>query len=114
MKSINLKKVSSILMRVLFILFVLCLVIGLIDGIRNNNWDVFYGCLVGFLLIFFLRIIYDVIELIVRRFTNHENTLDRRYFQNTGPSNLKMVADKVALDGIRGEVHSRKRIKEQV
>jgi hypothetical protein len=98
MKSINLKKVSSILMRVLFILFVLCLVIGLIDGIRNNNWDVFYGCLVGFLLIFFLRIIYDVIELIVRRFTNHENTLGA-IFKTPDPVTLKWWRIKSLLTG---------------
>ena len=64
MKSINLKKVSSTLTRVLIILFVLGLVIGLIDGIRNNNWDVFYGCLVGFGLIGLLGLFTVLLKLL--------------------------------------------------
>ena len=98
MKSINLKKVSSTLMRVVFILFGLCLVIGLIDGIRNNNWDVFNGCLIGLGLIGFLGLIYGAIELIVRRFTNHENTLDA-IFKTPNPVTLKWWRIKSLLTG---------------
>ena len=98
MKSINLKKVASTLMRVVFIVFGLCLVIGLIDGIRNNNWDVFYGCLIGFGSIGFLGLIYGAIELIVRRFTNHENTLDA-IFKTPNPVTLKWWQIKSLLTG---------------
>ena len=86
-------------MRVVFILFGLCLVIGLIDGIRNNNWDVFYGCLIiGLGLIGFLGLIYAAIELIVRRFTNHGNTLDA-IFKTPDPVTLKWWRIKSLLTG---------------
>ena len=86
-------------MRVLFILFVLCLVLGLIDGIRNNNWDVFNGCLIGLGLIGFLvGVIYPAIELIVRRFTNHENTLDA-ILKTPDPATLKWWRIKSLLTG---------------
>ena len=98
MKSINLKKASSTLTRVLIILFVLCLVIGLIDGIRNNNWDVFYGCLVGFGLIGLLGAIYGAIEIIiVRRFT-YEKTVDA-IFKTPDPVTLKWWRIKSLLTG---------------
>ena len=98
MKSINLKKVSSTLKRVLLILFILCLVIGLIDGIRNNNWDVFYGCLIGFGLIGLLGVIYRAIEIIiVRRFT-YEKTVDA-ILRTPDPGALKWWRIKSLLTG---------------
>ena len=98
MKSINLKKVSSTLTRVLFILFVLGVVIGLIDGIRNNNWDVFFGCVVGFGLIGLLGAIYVAIEIvIVRRFT-YKKTVDA-IFKTPDPVTLKWWRIKSLLTG---------------
>ena len=98
MKSINLKKVSSTLMRVLFILFVLGVVIGLIDGIRNNNWDVFLGCVVGFGLIGLLGAIYVAIEIvIVRRFT-YKKTVDA-ILRTPDPGTLKWWRIKSLLTG---------------
>lgn len=87
MKSINLEKASSTLIRVLFILFGLCLVLGLIDGFLRNSWDVFSIGVMGFLLTAVVVTLYAIIELIVRRFTS-QKTLDA-IFRTPDPITLK-------------------------
>ena len=88
MKSINSKKVLSGLARVLLISSGLCLLLGLINGILRNSWDVFSIGVMGVVLFAIVGTIYSIIELIVRRFTNHENTLDA-IFKTPDPVTLK-------------------------
>ena len=71
----NLKQVLSGLARVLFISSGLCILLGLINGILRNSWDVFSIGLMGLLLFLIIVTLYLVIELIVRRFTS-QKTLD--------------------------------------
>ena len=87
MKSINLKKVLSGLVRILLILIGLCLALGLINGLLRNSWDVFHIGLMGLVLIGIIGTIYSIVELIVRRFT-HEKTLDA-IFRAPDPITLK-------------------------
>lgn len=75
MKTINLKQVLDGLGRVLLILFGLCVVLGIINGILRNSWDVFYIALWGLALLSIIVTLYGIIGLIVRRFTS-QNTLD--------------------------------------
>ena len=98
MKSINLKKVLSGLARVLLILISLCLAFGLINGILRNSWDVFFIGLWGLALIAIIGIIYGIVELIVRRFTNHEKTLDA-ILRTPDPGTLKWWRIKSLLTG---------------
>ena len=76
MKSINLKKVLYGLARVFLILTGLCLALGLSNGILRKSWDVFLIGLWGLALIGIIGTIYGIVELVVRRFTIHEKTLD--------------------------------------
>ena len=87
MKSINSKKVLSGLARVLFLSSGLCILLGLINGILRNSWDVFSIGLMGFTLIAIVGTLYTIIELIVRRFTS-QKTLDA-IFRTPDPITLK-------------------------
>ena len=98
MKSINSKKVLSGLARVLLISSGLCLLLGLINGILRNSWDVFSIGVMGVVLFAIVGTIYSIIELIVRRFTNHENTLDA-IFKTPDPVMLKWWRIKSLLTG---------------
>lgn len=75
MKSINTKKVLSILGFVLLILTGLCVALGLVNGLLRNSWDVFHIGLWGLVLFAIIGTTYSIIELIVSRFT-HKSTLD--------------------------------------
>lgn len=87
MKAINLKQVLDGLVRVLFILFALFVVLGIINGILRNSWDVFYIGVVGLGLTALIGTLYASIELIVRRFTS-QSTLDA-IFRTPDPISLK-------------------------
>lgn len=87
MKSINLKKVLSGLARVLFVSSGLCILLGLINGILRDSWDVFSIGLMGLVLFVIVWTIYSIIELIVRRFTS-QRTLDA-IFRTPDPITLK-------------------------
>ena len=87
MKSINSKKVLSGLARVLLISSGLCILLGLINGILRNSWDVFLIGLWGLALFAIIGTIYGIIELIVRRFTI-KGTLDA-IFRAPDPITLK-------------------------
>ncbi len=87
MKSINSKKVLSGLARVLLISNGLCILLGSINGILKNSWDVFFIGLWGLVLFAIIGTIYSIIELIVGRFTS-QKTLDA-IFRTSHPIPLK-------------------------
>ena len=87
MKAINLKQVLERLVRVLLILLCLCVVLGLINGVLRNSWDVFSIGLMGLVLIAIIGTLYAAIESIVRRFTS-QKTLDA-IFRGPDPISLK-------------------------
>ena len=72
MKTINLKQVLSGLARVLLISSSLCILLGIINGILRNSWDVFSIGLMGLLLFVMIGTLYAIVELIVRRFTSQK------------------------------------------
>lgn len=87
MKTINLKQVLSGLARVLFISSGLCILLGSINGILRNSWDVFSIGLMGLVLFCIIGTLYGIIELIVQRFTS-QRTLDA-IFKTPDPITLK-------------------------
>ena len=87
MKSFNLKQVLDRLAPVLFISCGLFVVLGIINGILRNSWDVFYIGLWGLILFGIIGTLYAFIELIVRRFTS-QKTLDA-IFRTSDPITLK-------------------------
>ena len=110
MKTSNLKQFLSGLARVLLIASGLCILLGIINGILRNSWDVFSIGLMGLLLFVMIGTLYAIIELIVRRFTS-QKTLDA-ILRTPDPNTIKMVADRISLEGVWRKVHSRKSIGE--